>query len=316
MSEEYGYQKLPNFLVVGAAKAGTTSLYRYLDDHPDFYMSPTKEPFFFSFMEEEVNFQGPRDSAINDSIINDWKEYKSLFEGAEGHLRRGECSNGYLYYAERTASRIEQYLNEPKILILLRDPTERAYSQYLQHRMLGHEELTFREALNEEESRSQNGWRWHYQYRDQGKYFEQVRVYLDIFDEDKVRMVLFDDLVRNTRKCLKKICRFLGTNAGFFDGYKFEVYNETGLPVSQSLHAFIRGNHWLKEITRPFTPIWLRRNVFKLFEAFTYSADKKPTISPDLEAHLRRYFTDDIQKLENLIGRDLSHWKEKSVTPS
>lgn len=182
---------LPNFLIVGAAKSGTTSLYNYCTQHPEIFMSPVKEPYFFSFINIKPNFKGPYDQKTNEKeIICDIKEYERLFENVNNERAIGECSNSYLYF-RNTAKIIKRYIPHCKIIIILRNPVERAYSHYLQHVMLGHEDQTFEVALEKEEERKKNNWRWHYHYVGQGLYYCQVKRYLNQFGKDKIAIYIY-----------------------------------------------------------------------------------------------------------------------------
>lgn len=301
---------LPTFFVVGAAKAGTTSLYRYLGDHPEVFASPTKEPFFFSFMREAPNFQGPHDEDVNASIVTDYDEYTSLFCEAHQEQARGDFSNSYLYF-RRSAARIADYIEKPKIIIMLRDPVRRAFSHYLQHRMLGHESRSFEEALALEEKRREQNWRWHYQYRRQGRYYKQVRTYLNTFGNPRVKIFLFENFVEETRRTMRRIAGFLNVDERFYDDYTFQTHNATKLPKSEVLHCLFRRENAFRQMMRMLTPLTFRRWAADFLESLNYSRDQKPSLDPNTERELRREFHSTLGQLEDLIDKDLSAWKKK-----
>jgi len=116
---------LPNFLIVGAAKAGTTSLGNYLSAHPNVFLSTPSEPKFLTSGFLEFPHQGPGDAEIDEGVISDFDEYKRLFEGGKTAEARGEASADLLYYHERAIPVIREVLGDPKIIIILRDPVER-----------------------------------------------------------------------------------------------------------------------------------------------------------------------------------------------
>ena len=302
-------QKLPTFLIVGAAKAGTTSLYHYLGDHPDVFTSPIKEPFFFSFMKETPDFRGPYDEEINASIITDWAEYIALFKEAEEEQIRVEASNAYLYFSERTAPRIREYLGSPKILISLRNPVHRAFSHYRQFLMLGHENRPFEGMLELEEERERRNWRWHYQLIQQSLYYEDVNRYINTFGRENVHILFFKDFVEKTSREMKKIASFLSIDPNFYIDYEFEVHNQSGVPRSKFLHQLLRGSNWVKEVTRPFTPNWLRGKLATFLESMNYDSTKAPILKCKTERQLYQRFREDIDKLEQLLQRDLSAWR-------
>src|SRR5215210_1748036 len=153
---------LPNFLVIGAGKSGTTSLYHYLRQHPDVYMSPVKEPLFFAAEGGRIRFPGPDgrmiSRAANPGAVTRMKDYRALFAGVSGKKAVGEASPQYLYTPEAPL-RIKHYVPEAKLIAVLRNPVERAYSAFLHRTRLGREPLAdFSEALRQEDSRMREGW--------------------------------------------------------------------------------------------------------------------------------------------------------------
>jgi spore coat polysaccharide biosynthesis protein SpsF (cytidylyltransferase family) len=297
---------LPNFIIVGAAKCGTTSLNEYLKQHPEVYMAPLKEPYFFSFMNEQPTFTGPYDYTLDKQLITDFEVYKSLFDGVSKEKAIGECSNSYLFF-ENTPQRIKQYIPDGKIIIVLRNPIERTYSHYRQHVMLGHENLSFEEALQKEEERKQLGWRWHYQYTAQSMYYEQVKRYYEIFDRNKIWIGFFENLKENPAAFMKDIFNFLEVNPDI-SNIKFERHNPSGIPKNKGLLEFATQPHWIKEITRPFTPRKLRAKISKILYNKSIDFNHVPKMKKETKEYLKNIFREDVKQLEKLIGRDLSLW--------
>ncbi len=157
---------LPNFLVIGAAKSGTTALHEYLKQHPQIYMSPQKEPHFFSLEGKKVDFRGPgdkREEQLNNSVTN-IEDYRKLFQGVSNEIAIGESSTSYLNNPE-APERIRHYIPNAKLIAILRNPVARAYSSFLHMVQRGYEPLTdFAEALRDEERRIRDNWMglWHY----------------------------------------------------------------------------------------------------------------------------------------------------------
>ena len=296
---------LPNFLVVGAAKAGTTSLYHYLKQHPEIYMSPIKEPYFFSFVNQKPNFKGPFDEKVNEEIITDLNDYKKLFANVTDEKSIGECSNSYLYLPE-SAVNIKRYIPKCKIIIILRNPIERAYSHYMQSVMLDHDNLNFEDAIEKEKERLNLNWRWHYQYTGQSLYYEQVKRYLDLFGKNKVKIFLFEELKKGSVKIMQEVFSFLEVDNSFVPN--IDIYNATGLPKNRILHKFLRHNNVIKNITRPITPNGLRAKIFKFIESKNYSKKKISPIDISTKKMLLNKFKNDILKLQELIHIDLSEW--------
>src|SRR5918998_2242905 len=122
---------MPNFLLIGAMKAGTTAFYQLLDKHPQVYMSPNKEPNFFAFEGEKLDFRAPSDiEGLNRHAVTEIEEYQALFDGVSGEKAIGEASHWYMYKPE-ASGRIKHHLPEAKLIAVLRDPAERAYSEFL-----------------------------------------------------------------------------------------------------------------------------------------------------------------------------------------
>ncbi len=302
---------LPNFLIVGAAKSGTTSIYEYLNDHPQVYMSPVKEPYFFSFMDKIPDFQGPFDEKTNkEEIITSRSEYEHLYSGVTNEIAIGESSNAYLYLPG-TAGNIKKLIPDCKIVIILRDPVSRAFSHFLQHKMLGTEMLDFEEAIEKEEERKKKNWRWHYQYIDQGRYYKQVKRYIDVFGSEQVKVYLFDDLAANPGKMMADLSEFLGIDPKFYDNYDYQRFNKAGLPRNQAIHRLIRHQNPVRKIAHVLVPLFLRERIVSFLEKINYKYDDKPRLNPDTKVKLKKIFKADIIKTGKLIGRDLSMWHSK-----
>ena len=164
---------MPNFLMVGAQKCGTPSLYYYLKQHPQIYMSPVKEAHFFDVEEgEKPDFRRASHSSRPVSGIED---YRALFAGVKDETAIGEASPSYVYIPE-APRRIRSRLPDAKLIAILRDPADRAYSAFLHTSRSGREPLTdFAQALREEEDRIRNGWHPLYHYRERGFYHAQLK---------------------------------------------------------------------------------------------------------------------------------------------
>src|SRR6056297_2673206 len=182
---------LPDFLIVGASKSGTSSIYHYLNQHPEIFLSNIqKEGRYFSQM--KGNFSGPGDTRVDAAIIRNIEQYKMLFQNYNNEKAVGDISPEYLWFHERAIPLIKSVLGtEVKIIIISRSPVERAYSGYLHFKRDTRETLSFEEALEKEDERKQKNWIWAWQYKHSGLYYEQVKAYLDNFENTKV--IIFDD---------------------------------------------------------------------------------------------------------------------------
>ena len=294
---------MPNFLIIGAPKAGSTSLYRYLSEHPQIYMSPVKQPKFFAFEGEKVNYQGPKDAFK--PYVTDLGTYHSLFEGVSDEIAIGEASSWYLYIP-KSSERIYHHIPEAKLIAILRDPVDRAYSNFLSQVQLDYEPFNdFAKALDAEPIRIKKNWspRWHYKQR--GFYYQQLKPYFQKFNSKQIRIYLHQDLSNNRQKMLTDIFQFLGVD-NTFEPDLSRKYNVTKSPRNRKLFQFFSKPNIIKAMFRPFfTPDQRTRIVSKLTQL---STRPKPSLSLEIRERLISEYREDILSLQDLIQRDLSSW--------
>jgi Sulfotransferase family len=302
---------MPNFLIIGAQRAGTTSVYHYLGQHPEIYTSPLKEPRFFAFEGEDPDFRGPfhRDPGASAAgrprgTVTELEQYRQLFAGVTEESAVGEASPQYLY-SEKAAARIRHHLPEAKLIALLRDPTERAYSHFLMTRREGHEPLTdFTRALEAEEERIRGHW-WIGHYRRMGYYHLQLARFYDLFPPDQIRVYLYEDLRADAVGTIRDIFRFLEVDQSFVPDTHLR-HNVTGTPKIPALHRLITKPNPLKRVVRPVLPEVLRTRTFATLRDSNLSPP--PPIPGDARRQLIEEYREDIVELQRLIGRDLSDW--------
>lgn len=294
---------LPNFLVIGAAKSGTTALYHYLKQHPQVYMSPQKETNFFAFQGQRVCFRGPGDEETSDSIVTTLDSYKDQFRSVSNESAIGEASPWYLYSTEAAAN-IHRRIPDAKLIAMLRNPADRAFSSYLHVVRHGREDLDFEEGLLAEERRIAQGWEpiWHYQHV--GFYAEQVKTFLELFGREQARFYLYDDFVKDPNGILTDIYKFLDVDPGFVADTSVKP-NVTGVPKSRLLGRLVFQPNPLKATARLFVPKQLR---YELSQKLGQRLLVKPTLRPAIRAKLSRHFRRDILDLQDLLERDLSAW--------
>jgi hypothetical protein len=300
----------PNFLIIGAAKSGTTALWHYLKQHPCVYMSPKKHTRFFSFDVANPVFRGP--GPINDQFISyaiaDVNTYHALFDGVMDETAVGEASHSYLYRPE-APGRILKYAPDMKLIAILRNPTERAFSHYSQMVRDGREPLNdFLEALREEEARINDEWWPDFHYAQVGLYYAQLRRYFDLFERGQIKVYLYEDFKADPRVVLRDIFRFLDVDDTFVPEATIK-YNSSGLPKNRLMHASLQ----LLRRARPLVQ-WLvsEENYRYLLRVGANLHNRnlcKPRLSPEVRPRVtQEYFRDDIVELERLLQRDLSAW--------
>jgi len=293
----------PNFLVVGAAKSGTTSLFNYLTKHSDIYIPAVKECRFFSQLPK--NYKGLGAEFFANNGITDERNYFELFSGYEDKVC-GDISNDYLYYYEKSIKNILKYLgNKIKIVIILRNPIDRAYSNYMHHIRDGWENISFEKALDYENTRIIDNWGWSYHYINTGMYYCQVKAYLENFK--KIKIYLFEDF-KSKDYLLKDLFAFLEVNED--EELKDEnEYNISGYPRNKFIHNFINNDNSIKDILKPmFKSILPNNTIQQIISIIKNKNLKKIAMENDTRQRLGNIFKDDVKKLSNLIQKDLSHW--------
>jgi len=291
---------LPNLLIVGAAKSGTTSLHNYLNQHPSVFMCSPKEPHFL--INNEIGEQ-----RIPKGVLN-VEDYKFLFKGASAMKYRGESSVMYLSFPEFAIKNINKYLSKNvKIIIMLRNPVERAYSGY-QHvkRYNLMESLSFEKALDQSENRYQNisNMTPASRYLELGMYFEQVKIFIEEFDD--VHVIIYDDYKNDFNSEIDNVFKFLDLDA-------FKVNADEKHMVG----GWEWKNDWIKSLIMkktafktalkfllPFKSLKkiIRENLHKR------NTNKIEKINPETEKWLKEYYKSDIEKLSLLLDKDLNNW--------
>lgn len=294
--------KKPNFFIAGAAKSGTSSLFHYLELHPDIFMSSIKEPHYFCHDYFPEHFTGPGDEGFSENRIRTMNDYMKLFEPGSQALIRGEGSVYYLYFPD-IAKRIFKFNPKSKIVLILRNPVDRAFSAYMHTKRDGRETLTFEEALQEERARREKGYQPLWWYRELGLYSAQVERYLKVFPSEQLKIFLFENL-RNTAKVVDETLGFLGLNTDVNIDTSIK-HNMSGVPKSRKLYRFFAEPHPFKEALKPFLPKLIRQRLGQQAKAMTL---RKETINPETRETLRHYYLEDMKRLQKLINRDLSTW--------
>ena len=293
---------MPNFLIIGAAKAGTTSLYSYLAQHPQIYMSEQKEPRFFALEGEQPNYGGIT-QGINQSSISTLEDYQKLFEGVGDEAAIGEASTIYLY-SEKAAERICHHVPDAKLIAVLRDPADRAFSSYVHLVRDGFETLSFAEGLKAEPVRRQENWQPLWFYQDRGFYYDQLKRYFDRFDAEQIKVYLYDDLVKSTQSVAQDIYRFLDVDDSFVPDLTRS--NVSGIPKRRWLQNLFMKDNPLKAAIKPLLPEQMRKRISR--DVHRKNTGDKPTFPLEVRQQLIDTYREDTLKLQGLLGRDLSNW--------
>lgn len=311
---------LPNFFLAGVPKAGTTSLYHYLAQHPQIYMSPIKEPCYFSLefrpgnccdwlrievehsqRELRAYLAGPMPVRPFGGMIGDWQDYLRLFEGVREEIAIGEASPGYLW-SKTAAARIHAKIPQAKLLFMLRNPADRAFSQYLHVLSTGKIKRTFREQIEANLMDRSEKFGLNYPLLEFGIYSDPLRRYLELFPRKNVCVQLYDDYHSDPSRMFASIFQFLGVEPRFVPDtsqrtLQARVPRRPGLARSLRKFGILQAGKRL--LPSGLLPT-MRRMVFRPREKMIMSAEDR--------RFLVDYYTDDIRQLTGLIDRDLSAW--------
>jgi Sulfotransferase family len=304
---------LPNFFVVGAGKSGTTSLYHYLRQHPQIYMSPVKEPCYFADEIRGKNIAAPFLKNLNRQsrqlpnakplgwIAQEWEDYAALFRDASGHAAIGEATAAYLWSATAAAN-IRRTIPAAKIIMILRDPAERAFSHYLHQLSTGYTRRSFRAHLHRCLRDDHRELSIYYPFLEAGLYAGQVQRFLDLFPRDRVRIYWYEEAWRDARKFLEDLFTFLQVDPAF-------AVDTSRKTLERRAPRFHRAHYYLKKFNlwtpmRAAVPASLQTRLRRA--AFT--AGNSIAIDPADRQFLINYYRPDIERLSTLLDRDLNSW--------
>jgi hypothetical protein len=312
---------LPDFFIVGAPKTGTTSIFHYLDQHPDVYMSPIKEPCHFASEVRPENFcaelqpriarelqelqhylAGPMQEKRPGGIVSDRRDYLKLFAGVRREKAVGEASVVYLW-SKTAAANIASVVPGARVVMILRDPAERAFSHYLHAVTKGNLRRSFHQQISLAlRNTSRKFTLDDLQLLEIGLYYEQVKRYLDLFPRENVFIRIYEDYRDRTSALVSEIFRFLHVD-------------ETVTPDVSKRHLqprvprYIRTSDLLKKygvwrfakrITPPGVLTRMRSLAFKSRTALAMEKHDRD--------YLIGYYRDDVSKLSTLLNRDLEAW--------
>ena len=312
----------PNFFIAGAPKCGTTSFYDQLDRHPQIYMSPIKEPCYFASELRVENFseelqpqlrresetlreylRGPMTSKRFGGPVTEWEDYLLLFRNVRDETAIGEASVSYLW-SQTAARNIAGRIPDAKILLLLRNPVDRAFSQYLQAVSSGLVRRSFRQQIAAGMKSAPSKFGVLNPFLEFGAYSDQVKRFLDVFPRKHILIHIYEDMRSNPARAMAETLSFLGVDAEWVpDGSA--RFMEPRVPRTIAVANILKKRgiwqqtaHLIPESLRPA----LRRAVHRPRASLT--------VDPADRACLQNYYREDILTLEHLLNRDLHSWLE------
>jgi len=294
-------KKKPNFFIIGAAKAGTTSLFDILSQHTQVYFPFVKEPAYFC--DDEYFGRG-----------DEWY-LKTFFEKAREQPVRGEATSRYLFFGKKVAPRISIYSQpgQPRFIAIFRDPARLVYSYYWNSVLEGHETLSFKDALDAEQDRMINQQtqlerrgQILYAYSRIGSYAQQVMQYLAIFPKECFFFLLTDDLMDfATLVARLQVFLELEDHSSSINPVKSNV---SVLPKSSKLHQWLRKRSVLRELFKPFIPYPIRHKIRMSALEMNLMEFTPPELDAEIANSIRAHYSEETKRLQDIIQRDLSSW--------
>ncbi len=294
----------PSFYIVGAAKCGTTSLWAHLRKHPQVFLPKMKEPHFFS---DSLVPVPSKDADLH--CPGELDRYLSLYTGSEKFRAVGDASASYLW-DESAARNIHKARPDARVIIMLRDPVDRAFSHYLMYRYLGLEKRPPLQALQGDYNGEDKNWWTSRVYVELGLYCAQVKRYLNTFGSDQVAVFLFDDLKRKPEELFSKIARHIGVDPELLD--KSEVsrpensYKRARFPLLHQMAKSSLSRELRHKILPQSVSTWLAYN------NLLYNTDK-PEQDKESKRFLQTFYAPEMNELEELLGRKLPELRQSWV---
>lgn len=276
---------IPNFIVIGAARSGTTSLFQYLDAHPNIAMSPVKELNFFSRLAYEKK-------GIN------W--YRNRFPKGNNLLSIGEASTSYTTYpyAPDVAARIAKYNPDMRLVYVVRNPLDRYVSHFLQRTKSGRETRLFEDTFKDLEKET---FAW------QGRYYYQLSQYLQVFPKDQIKVISFDDIKSDTDRVVQDLYRFLGVPEFSTRGIAGKVHNAAGMVYRKNAFGLTVSRFYRDYIEQRHLPYQFKR-LFPKLANWGANSVQKPVLESEQRDQLINFYREDSRQLAEAFSIPTEHW--------
>jgi Sulfotransferase family len=299
----------PDFLIIGAPKAGTTALHAALSQHPEVFVTSPKEPkFWLCDGAPPPAWRGPGDAHSQQEWIWRSDEYAALFAAAPATSARGESTPFYLW-SRGAHRRIAEALPEVRLIAVVRDPIDRAYSNWMHLWSDGLEPIAdFEDAFHRQDDRVHAGWAPFWRYRELGMYGEQLHHLRSYVDPERILVLRYRDIVDDPPAAVDRACRFLGISTGrvaTIPRDNARSFVEPGWRP-RVLGPAVRAGAWAGQFVRP--EAWRRASVPLIARLTGPDAGPRPHLSEEQRARLLPVFADDIRLLSELTGEDFTDW--------
>jgi hypothetical protein len=284
---------MPNFIMIGVAKAGTTSFFHYLDQHPQIFMAPIKATNFFGYEDaRDWKWADEGDAPLLQNFpVKTFEAYEASFAGATDEIAVGEVSPQY-FRCPTAAQRIHDCIPHVKLVLSLRNPAARAFSGFIMRTRRGEAVKGFYEELTLQSSHVKEGF-----------YYRRLKRYLDIFPKEQIKIYVFEEFKKEPAKTLVDLYDFLGVDTSFAPDTAVK-HNPAAIPKVRLLNRLFY-NPTLINITKSVVPDGLQEKLKQVQQLNLRTAPKLPA---DLRSKLLNFYREDIFRLETLLDRDLSIW--------
>lgn len=298
----------PDFLVIGAAKSGTTALDEYLRQHPDLAFPDAREPNFFAFDGTRPSLRDHRGrpaAAARTSVV-DPEQYQALFANLRSGSLVGETSPSYLY-EPRAAERIARHVPNTRMIVILREPGMRAFSAYQHLVREGREPLDFEAALDAEPARIQDNWGWLWRYVDMGRYATQLERFLTRFPADQILVLLHENLRDDPLATLRRVFEFLGVEPDVVIDTTHR-YNVSGVPRRPWLHRLTNPPVAVRRLATSLVPSRSLQRIRRVQADLSSRNLEKLSPPPAALERVRQELSPEVNRLRELTGFDLAGW--------
>ncbi len=289
--------KLPNFILAGFPKCGSTSLYYYLFEHPEIFLPKQKELHYFTYDILTGLNAGKGDKEIQEFHIGSFEKYKACFSGLTTEKAIGDVSPSYANYKDCIPNIKNTLGKNTKIIFILRDPVQRAYSNYLHLVRENREKLTFYEALMQEDKRREDGYSDFWYYFFNSTYLPKINRMKEYFKD--VLIITFEEFINDSQKGIKEIYSFLGVDVTFKPGNLNTKFNAGGVYDDNAITRFIFSQNRLKNMIKKTIPISMGMKKTKLWLIEKYKKET-PNIPQDAKSFLVDKFRQDLEELKAL----------------
>lgn len=303
---------MPDFLCIGAGKSGTTSLYFYLKEHPEIFLPEIKEIRFFHCVDSPPLYMNQFPE-----VVCEFEKYVKLFDKAK-NKKCGDISPQYLYYHNVTINNIKKYhpgYKKLKFIVIIRQPLERIVSQYVMNIEKGLEFLSFDRAIEKEKERLLDPKiipALH--YLNVSLYYKQLKAYIEEFGLENVKIYLFEEFKGRLLWVLQDIFSFLEINPDFIPRNLKIRYNVSGIPKSKihkffyesllKINKYFKFSRFVSQGIKDYLKFWIAEKIM---------IKPKITINEQIFEYLKKNLDEDIKKLEELIKKDLSSWRNWTI---